>query len=123
MKLPMGKIFDSISNEIKKKEMVEKLFEDHYFSTLYVNYHREYFEDRNGIRLTIDKNIDFYSVTPSSLIGGSSKASYPKIIAELKFPQEKKYFVSNLLTNSHFSPTRHSKYLTGLASFGEAIYL
>jgi len=123
METPMGKIFDSISSEIKKERKNEGLFEDYYFSTLHVTYLREYFEDRHGLRLTIDKKIDFYAATPMSFIGDSSRTAYPKIIAELKFSEEKKYLISALLETSHFSPMRHSKYLAGLASFGQVIYL
>lgn len=99
------------------------LFNDYLFPTLLVEYSRQYYEDNQGIRVTIDKSIQFYNPVPSISILEGNVAAYPFYIMEIKFPINMKNTVSKLLKNLHFTPKRHSKYLTGLASFGIASYI
>lgn len=99
------------------------LFNDYLFPTLLVEYSRQYFEDNQGIRLTIDESIQFRNPTPSASVLDGNVAAYPFYIMEIKFPVNMKNTVSKLLKHLHFTPKRHSKYLTGLSSFGIASYI
>lgn len=99
------------------------IFNDCLFPTLYVEYSRKYFEDKHDIRITIDDSIIFRSPIPSTKILDGMLASYPLHVMEIKFPLEKKPYVSDLLRKLHFTPKRHSKYLIGLSSFGVVSYL
>lgn len=91
--------------------------------TLHVNYFREYFRDINNIRITIDKDINFYNVDASEKLFQSRPISYSKKIIELKFSPDLKTLVSKLIKPMHLVPQRCSKYLHGLAMNGIVVYL
>jgi hypothetical protein len=96
---------------------------DEYLSpSLHVSYCREYFEDMSGIRYTFDKPISFYGALPHSRIFQNTEIPYPNIIMEIKFDPNKKDEVSDMLRSLSLTPKRHSKYLVGLAAFGQAVY-
>ena len=98
------------------------VIEDHLSPTLHVSYRREYFEGLNGIRVTFDRPIMFYSPLAHSRPFEDISVSYPHTIMEIKFAPEQKDDVSNSLCHLNLTPKRHSKYLVGLAAFGQAIY-
>lgn len=96
---------------------------EYYVPSLFINYEREYFQNRNGVRLTIDKNIIFKSITLNSTINKSKAIKHNCIIMEIKFGEEKKEAVKNLIQNLNLIPQRHSKYVTGLTRLDYSIYI
>jgi len=92
--------------------------------TLFVNYNRRYLEEPNGIRLTIDTKIKFSDPRfTKNFLSGANTISYSPRIVEIKYPQDMKNYVSKLLGQSKFTPSRHSKYLVGLSNFQHVKYL
>ena len=79
-----------------------------------VNYKREYFENQDGIRITIDKNIKFYRIFKNKKINDINFINYNSNILEVKFKPELIYKATNILKNLKIYSSRHSKYLTGL---------
>ena len=90
---------------------------------LQVKYLRSYFQDNEGIRLTLDKDISFSLPTLYSQINGNLERRYPLKILEIKFEPNSKDRVGELISSLHIRPKRHSKYLAGLAALGMAQYL
>lgn len=86
-------------------------------------YLREYYcESENRIRLTIDKNIAFYSVQKTSDVLYSNKVGYPLIVIELKYSHDDLARVKKMMNNFPLRPSRHSKYLAGIARMIEQPY-
>ncbi len=98
------------------------LIEDHLFPTLHVSYRRDYFEGLNGVRVTFDRPITFYSPLSHSRPFDGAAVSYPHTIMEIKFQPEQKADVTASFQRLNLTPKRHSKYLVGLAAFGQAVY-
>ena len=91
---------------------------------LAVHYYREYYEDNNGLRVTIDKKIRFQYLDGSKrYLDDCPSSNYHKYIAEVKFNPELKDYASKLMSNLHVSPVRNSKYLLGLSRFGYVNYI
>ena len=113
-----------IFNEIIRQYNNEGIgLKDFYFPTLLVSYEREYFEDVNNLRVTIDKDIRYSAPTMSKTINNHDWISHNKKILELKFEPQAKDYVSELIRPLNLVPSRHSKYLTGLSMLGQANYL
>lgn len=93
------------------------------FPKLQLGYLREYFENTEGIRLTIDDQIKFWQTFEDSYAYHGTPLEYDKKIIELKFSKELYPNVVNFLRKTSFLPKRHSKYLVGLAKIGEAKYI
>lgn len=90
---------------------------------LFVSYDRDYLISNQGIRLTIDKKIQFRSVSYFNSINSKKKFFYNKNIVEIKFPIELKQFMKNFLKKTDLIPTRHSKYLVGISKLGMSSYI
>lgn len=94
--------------------------------TLKVQYHREYFEALDGIRLTIDDQLKFLPV-PDDCVTKSSETldsrHLPVQIVEFKFQPDRRHEVAQLLEDFPFHPRRCSKYLFGLSLFSKVKYL
>jgi SPX domain protein involved in polyphosphate accumulation len=90
---------------------------------LLVNYKRDYFISKEGVRLTIDKKIKFSSVNKFNSINFQKKINYNENIVEIKFPIQLKESLNTLLKKTELIPTRHSKYLVGLSKLGFASYI
>ncbi len=99
------------------------ILDDHYTPTLYVSYRRKYLEDYHGLRITIDKDINFYHPHPCLKMSQAKLMRYPHYIMELKFPIELKNTVAEMIRKLHLTPKRHSKYLVGLAMLGTVQYI
>ena len=112
-----------IFNYVHKNYEYDQLLNDHYIPTLFVNYQREYYETSRGLRITIDKNINFRNITFNQPIKHYNEISYNEYIMELKFPIEMKDEVSNLIRDLNITPKRNSKYLLGMAKLGYAMYI
>lgn len=97
--------------------------DDFYSPTLRVQYLREYYQDSRGLRLTIDKDIQFFQAHSSSSLRDGIGAQYPLTVAEIKFPPHHKQAVVEMLRTLHLVPKRHSKYLVGLSIFDQVLYL
>ena len=114
-----------ITREINKQVFSgsSKLTSDYLFPTLLVNYEREYFCDNKGIRITIDKNLNFAAplaqkaVTEHKMIGVSSR------VLEVKFDMSCKNEAQAYISKINLPPVRNSKYLTALAVLNVANYL
>ena len=119
--------FKDMTDLVKRQLMEQKesvnAFDEYLTPALYVNYNRQYFEDHEGLRLTIDNDINFCDILPYKKLGQSSMIVYPNRIMEIKFEPAQKNKVSDLLKNLHICAKRHSKYLTGMAMFGKVHYL
>jgi len=119
--LPIKKIESNL-----KRELVNSNFflEQHLSPVLAVKYLRQYYEDVLGLRITIDENIEFSFVEGmNSKLNLCPKYSHKKYVMELKFDTSLKNYASKLLSQLNMTPTRHSKYLVGLAGFGSVSYL
>ena len=92
--------------------------------TLLVSYRRQYFEDRSGVRITVDEDINFKGrLSMSHTLQRNNFVRYRSKVVEIKFDPALKNIVNDFLRPLRLTPVRHSKYLTGLAMFGEALYL
>ena len=114
---------DIASKCIKDLEMNNVIFDDYMAPTLKVSYEREYYETYNGIRITIDQHINFSDVYSHSMLAEEKPINYPYNVMELKFSPSMKKEVSKLIQSLHITPTRHSKYLVGMAITNNAVYL
>lgn len=83
-----------------------------------ISYDREYYENIDGIRLTIDKNLKFSRIFGSDSLKNLFHTNYTKYILELKFGISNSSQVINFLKKAKFVNTRNSKYMLGLNSFG-----
>ena len=99
------------------------IFDEYIFPSLYVSYTREYYETQTGIRITLDQDINFSDTQLNSTLTDNSLIPYPRKIMEIKCDLNKKDEVSNLIRPLHMTPKRHSKYLIGLASLGQVVYI
>jgi len=90
---------------------------------LYTGYKRRYYSLMNSIRITLDSSIVFKDLQQDLSIYDVGSVTHNSYVLEFKFGLEDKSLVSNLLRNSIFNPTRHSKYLVGLSRLGYATYI
>ena len=119
--LSLHQIESDIRLELEK---VDVFFDDYYTSVLAVKYLREYFEDNEGLRITLDSEIQFsYVDGMTSKLSDCPKLYSRRYVMELKFDIKLKDYVSVLLRSLNMSPTRHSKYLMGLSKFGSILYI
>jgi len=118
--LSLGDITSSCIRDLSTQNVI---FNDHIVPMLYVSYTREYFETHQGIRITIDQDINFSSTRLNSTLSENAFVSYPSKVLEIKFPRGLKDEVANLIRPLHMTPKRHSKYLVGLALLGIAVYI
>lgn len=88
---------------------------DYIHPTLLVSYFREYFVENDGVRITIDQNLQFAAPLLEKTISQHTKLKVKNKILEVKFnpncKEKAQFYVSQL----GLTPIRNSKYLTGLA--------
>jgi len=99
------------------------IFGQHLVPTLQVNYEREYYETHDGIRITIDQDIQFSDTQLHARLDENNSFTYPFKVMEIKFEPNMKEVVSKLIKPLHIAPKRHSKYLIGIAILGYAVYI
>lgn len=94
-----------------------------YLPSLYVGYLRQYYLDASGIRITIDRELEFCDLIrkPEGVAG--DQVTYRKYIVEFKFSTNVKDAASDLMRALPFYPVRSSKYLIGLSALGKALYI
>ena len=120
MELNIQDIMEQVNRGLATQQVI---FDVHLVPTLQGSYFRSYYEDSEGVRITLDDDIKFYGVSPHQKLGESLLTCYPFKIMELKFPPSMKNKVSKLIKPLHIIPKRHSKYLVGLSMMRQAIYL
>ena len=120
MELNLDKITSACIKDLAMQDIV---FDHHLMPTLLVNYEREYYETHEGIRITIDHDIKFSDTQLYTKLDENNYFLYPIKVMEIKFTPDMKEAVSKLVKPLNISPTRHSKYLIGLATLGYAVYI
>ena len=120
MKLNIDKITSKCISGLEEQNIV---FDEHLVPTLQVNYEREYYETHEGIRITIDQNIQFSDTQLHTTLDENNSFPYPFSVMEIKFKPSMKNTVAKLIKPLHITPKRHSKYLVGLAVLGYAVYI
>lgn len=106
-----------------KKNHNESFLLNQFVPVLKVFYEREYYETNNGLRITIDKNINFSQVSPNQTVHFHKKIKFNKRVMELKFPTELKNHVNELIKNLNVTPKRNSKFLLGMSKLGYVNYI
>ena len=99
------------------------VFDKYLFPSILISYEREYFETLNGLRITFDKNINFFDPLPYHSIWECTAIPYTLNIMEIKFEPRLKNSVAQLIRPLNMTPKRHSKYLVGLSKLGRAVYI
>ena len=120
MKLNIDKITSKCISGLEEQNIV---FDEHLVPTLQVNYKREYYKTHDGIRITIDQNIQFSDTQLHTTLDENNSFSYPFKVMEVKFEPDMKEAVAELIRPLHITPKRHSKYLVGLAMLGYVTYI
>jgi len=120
MKLNIDKITSKCISDLEEQNIV---FDEHLVPTLQVNYEREYYETHEGIRITIDQNIQFSDTQLHTTLDENNSFPYPFKVMEIKFKPSMKNTVAKLIQPLHITPKRHSKYLVGLAMLGYVTYI
>ena len=120
MKLNIDKITSKCISGLEEQNIV---FDEHLVPTLQVNYEREYYETHEGIRITIDQNIQFSDTQLHTTLDENNSFPYPFSVMEIKFKPSMKNTVAKLIKPLHITPKRHSKYLVGLAMLGYVTYI
>jgi SPX domain protein involved in polyphosphate accumulation len=120
MELSVGDIASSCLKDLAMKNVI---FDDYMIPTLKVSYEREYYETHNGIRITIDQHINFSDLYLHTMFAEEKPIHYPFNVMEVKFDPSMKKEVSKLIKPLHTTPTRHSKYLVGMAIINNAVYI
>jgi len=120
LKLNIDKITSNCKKDLAEQDV---MLDEHLVPTLKVSYEREYYETHNGIRITIDQDIQFTDTQIYSMINENNSTSYPFKVMEIKFKPDMKEVVAQLIRPLHATPKRHSKYLIGLAMLGYVTYI
>jgi len=119
----LGDILPSLGARMIDEPDLLDVFDEHYIPAIHLNYLREYYVDTHDIRITIDKEIKFFPITPLSKLYDVPHKAYPMFVAEIKFDPKQKKRVAQMMRSLNMTPKRHSKYLAGMASLGQAIYI
>jgi len=113
-------MINSIKSEVPDNHLAAVEF---LIPTLFVSYSRSYYESNNGLRITIDDNINFNgNFSMHQLLSSDGKVSYRSKIVELKFDPSMKDYVADLIRPLSLTPVRNSKYLTGLVMYDLVSY-
>ena len=97
----------------------------HRFSTpqIQCSYIRSYYQLQNGIRVTLDRSINFFPLKNSMALSVGHKFTFDRAVVELKFPLQLEAEARDFLNDANLQPTRHSKYVSGMALLGHCKYL
>ena len=119
--IELKKILNNYFSELKNN--YSYFFKSPHFPVLLTSYHRSYFEDLEGNRVTLDEKIKFADLNIYSKINNVKKFTFNKKILEIKFDESNMNLIHNMVKNFDFIPQRNSKYLTGLAMLRNVFYL
>ena len=123
LKADLEEVANDCQEEFLKLGLIDGGMAAQLIPTLYVKYSRQYFQDIDDIRITIDRGIGFSNVQGNAPLLQSSAIPYSKNIVEIKFPPELKGNAARLIGSLHIVPKRCSKYLQGLSMIGVAVYI
>ncbi len=114
-----------LSNILRSSVSADDVFnKDLFLPSLYVNYTRQYFESDDGLRVTIDDQLNYKgSFLMHNTLAEHTTMKFSSIVVELKFAVNLHNHVAKILTSLPKSASRHSKYLAGLALLGQVNYL
>lgn len=90
---------------------------------LVTSYTREYYQSRDGVRLTIDSGLGFGDARNRLPDEASIGSVYDDLVIELKFPSEVRPAVAAIMRDFPCIGVRMSKYMLGLATLRLALYL
>jgi SPX domain protein involved in polyphosphate accumulation len=122
--LSAGELSKNIFNYIYQNTQFDSsTLNEYYVPVVLVNYQRDYYETDRGIRMTIDKKINFRNISKYRNIKYYKSIDYNQYIMELKFSINQKSYVANLIRKLRLTPKRHSKYLVGVSKLGYSIYI
>jgi len=119
-RLNIQEVMVQVNRELAAQEFI---FDDYQTPSLQVKYVRSYFEDFEGLRITMDRDIGFNGASPHQKLGKTLATRYPYKIMEIKFSPSLKNHVAKLIKPLYMTPKRHSKYLVGLATMRQAVYI
>ena len=118
----IGYLKTASMEQFSKLGLYESSLEHDLFPTLHVNYKRQYLQDAEDIRMTIDSDIRFLHVNSCDKLFSSRPLDWSKKVIEFKFDPENKNKVASLIRPLHLVPQRCSKYLQGIAYGGMVKY-
>lgn len=122
LNLHTGNISAVIEEFLTSQHLPYGSFDARQIPLLHVSYSRNYYENPQGLRITIDNDIRFAQAIPSKKLHELRAYPYRAQVMEIKFMPEMKDHVAKLLKGLHITPKRHSKYLVGLSLFGQVTY-
>ncbi len=99
------------------------LISNYLIPMLYVKYNRKYYENFDGIRITIDNKISYHNIIQNKKIHSLKPFFINKKIMEVKFSLNKKKQAHRFIKNLNLTPKRYSKYLAGMSIFGRTVYI
>jgi len=106
--------YEFLDNFMVDKHLKELLTKYNQF-TLINSYHRDYYESKfNNIRITIDKDISFYSQLSKHRFNTKIENKLQYCVLEIKFPPENVIDAGKILKEISLTRTRSSKYVTGM---------
>ena len=103
-------------NEIFQRQVLKKhkIISNYLKPTLGIKYLRNYYENNEGIRITVDNDINFYQTISNTKINEVIYTKYNFSVLEIKFQPHLLKHVRKILVNFKTLLSRHSKYLIGL---------
>ena len=103
-------------NEIFQRQVLKKHknISSYLNPTLGVMYLRDYYENNEGIRITVDNDINFYQTIRNKKINEVNFTKYNFSVLEIKFQTHLLDHARKILVNFKTLLSRHSKYLIGL---------
>jgi|SaaInlStandDraft_1057018.scaffolds.fasta_scaffold72209_2 hypothetical protein len=107
--------FSELTNLVRNilEDLKENIFIDFLYPASINTYTRCYFSDIfNRFRITIDKDIKYYSFQNEIKIAKSD----PRVIIEIKYKNEDDIYVSNILNFIYLRLSKNSKYVNGIES-------
>jgi len=119
----VGLLGSAALNEFVELGLMAGQLQKQIFPSLHVNYGRQYLQDADGIRITIDSDISFYPVNACEKLFSTRPLPFSKKVIEFKFDPALKNKVARMMKPLHLVPQRNSKYLQGMAMNGMAVYL
>jgi len=86
--------------------------------SLYNNYQRQYFISADKlIRITIDKNIDYYGLNDHSNHFIAKRSDYGTSVMEMKYNPNDELMATKIIEQFPFRMTKNSKYVSGTSYF------
>lgn len=107
---------------LMRAQLPDYIFPNSLMPTVHIQYLREYFEVVDGLRVTIDSEINFFDAFSTLNPSFSASKSFDDNILEVKYSPRQHDTARALLQILKMSPYRNSKYLLALSAFGRVKY-